>query len=48
MGKRGGAEFADPVGKFFFEFPQHIQPRLKLHDMPLAVVKRDGFNPLIF
>lgn len=48
MGKRGGAEFADPVGKFCFEFPQHIQPCVKPYDMPLAVVKRHGFNPLIF
>jgi len=48
MGKRGGAGFADPVGKFCFEFPQHIQPRLRLHNMPLAVVKRHGFSPLVF
>jgi hypothetical protein len=31
-----------------FDFTQHIEPRLKLNPVALAVVKRDGFNALVF
>ena len=42
------AELAGPLRKFLLDLAQHIKPRFKLHDVALAVVKRDGFNALIF
>ena len=41
-------QFAGPLRKVLLQFAQHVEPRAKLHYVPLAVVKGNSFNPFVF
>ncbi len=42
------AQFVGPLGKLAADFSQHLEAGVQFYNMALAVVKRDGFDPLVF